>query len=230
MIPVSYLFEGKITEHLKKHKGKYALGTAAGALYFSDDITPRPLKNIIRSKVTGRDTIKSSDELLKGYENHPKYKALKDIADKADPEDLNRLTKFGIHQRHNMPPPEGATNIPAGADIGGYNMHKVPFQNFRDREIRIRDDVPSMPVEKAFKHELGHHIDSEKNAYSKVMDDIDPRTGQQKEYWGQKREYIARKFAKEHEKSGMNYKDFIKKTRKEADNLSDEDRAKYDRR
>ena len=222
MLSVGYLFEGKVIEHLKKHKGKYALGAAAGTLYYSDDITPRPLKNYIRSKVTGRETIHSSKDLLKGYENHPKYKELKDVADKADPEDLERLTKFGIHQKHNMPHPPNS-NLPAGSEMGAYHLHTLPFQNFRDREIRLRDDIPDIPVEKVFKHELGHHIDTNKNAFSKVKEDIN------KPYWGQKREYVARKFAKEHSTSGKSYKDFINDTRKEADKMSDEDRAKYDK-
>ena len=224
MISLAYLFEGKVIEHLKKHKGNYALGAAAGALYYSDDITPRPLKNYIRSKVTGTETIHSSKDLLKGYENHPKYKELKDIADKADPEDLERITKFGIHNKHNLPIPR-ELKLPPGAtsdNVGGYHRYKPVFQNFRDREIRLRDDMPELPIEKSFKHEMGHHIDTEKNAYSKAVEDIN------KPYAGQKGEYIARKFAKENDPSKGTYKEHIKNLRKEADKLPEHERANYE--
>jgi len=224
MVSIAYLFEGKIKEHFKKHKGKYALGAAAAGLYYSDDITPRPLKNFIRSKVTGTETIHNSDDLLKGYENHPKYRELKDIADKADPEDLERITKFGIHNKHNLPiPPE--LKLPPGAtrdNVGGYHKYKPVFSNFRDREIRLRDDMPNMPIEKAFKHELGHHIDSEKDTFSKAIQDTN------KPYAGQKTEYVARKFAKEHATSGLSYKQFIKNAREEADKMSEDQRANYE--
>jgi hypothetical protein len=221
MISVSYLFEGKVLDHLKKHKGKYALGAAAAGLYYSDDITPRPIKNIIRRAVTGRETIESSDQLLKGYEGHPHYKTYKAIADKLDKEDLNRLTKFGIHNREDMPSPRGGyLNVPSGYEIGGYNKYKPIFQNFRDREIRVRGDVDKDTASRIFKHELGHHIDTEKNAFSKFKEDSPHQ------YKAQKTEYIARKFAKEHQ-DGESSRDFIKRARDEADRLTPEQRAEY---
>lgn len=223
MIPVSYLFEGKIKEHLKKHAGKYALGTTAAGLYYSDDITPDPIKNVIRRGVTGRETINTPEELLKGYENHPHYKEYKDIADKLDKKDLNRLTKFGIHNADDMPDP-GLSNAPPGTkkvNIGGWYNHKQLFPNFRDRELRVRGDLPAEEARRIFKHELGHHIDLNKDSISKGLDD----SGQP--YHAQKREYIARKFAKEHEPSKESYQDFIKRTRDESNKLSPEERSKY---
>ncbi len=219
MISISYLFEGRVLEHLKKHKGKYAALGAAGALYHSDDITPDPIKNVIRRAVTGQDTIESSEQLLRGYENHPEYHKLKAFADQLDKRDLNRLTKFGIHQSDNLPIPDNS-NIPKGYRIGGYYRYKPIFQNFRDRELRIRDDDPGLSVERAFKHELAHHIDTEKNAFSKTVGDINYP------YHQQKREYVAHKFEQEYE-PGESYRDFIKRARKEADTLDPMSRQQY---
>jgi len=224
MLSLSYLFEGKVLEYLKRNKGKYTLGTAAAGLYYSDDITPDSVKNVIRRVVTGKETINTPEDLLRGYEGHPKYHELKKIASEIDPKDLNRLTKFGIHTKDDLPIPPNS-NVPPGTpkeNIGGYYRHKVLFPNFRDRELRIRDDQPDFPIEKAFKHELGHHIDLNKNTFSKTASDMNVP------YAAQKREYIARKFAKEFDPSKESARDFIKRVREEANRMSNYERSKYD--
>jgi len=220
---VNYLYEGEILDHLRRNKEKYALGAAAAGLYYSDDITPDPVKNVIRRVVTGRETINTPEELLKGYERHPKYEELRKIARSIEKRDLNRLTKFGIHNKDNLPIPP-YLNVPPGTarhQIAGYYLHKPFFSNFRDRELRIRDNLPNFPVEKAFKHELGHHLDTEKDTFSKTMDDWN------RPYEAQKREYIARKFANEFDPSKESARNFIKRVRKEADRLSSFERSLY---
>lgn len=226
MLSIAYLFEGRVIEHLKKHKGKYALGAAAAGLYFSDDITPRPIKNIIRRGVTGQDTIESSDQLLKGYENHPHYQSLKAVADKMDKEDLNRLTKLKIHGnqdelvRH-LNVQRG--DIPEDSEIqGAYAYHPI-FQNFRDREVHLRGDLDKDTITKAFKHEIGHHLDTEKSAFRKKLQDIGNK------YESSKMEHVARKFAGRNEDNEP-YKNFIKRAREEANKLSPQERAnEYDK-
>jgi hypothetical protein len=204
MISVSYLFEGKVLDHLKKHKGKYALGAAAAGLYYSDDITPRPVKNLIRRAVTGKDTIESSDQLLKGYENHPYYKDLKSVADSLDKEDLNRLTKFSLESPENM----GEGNV---AQI----KLQPAFSNFRDKEINLRNDLSKELMKKLFKHELTHHVDLGKDTFTKILKD------NKYPYDAQVREHVANDFAKNHNFSDKeHYRDVIKKIREKHENLA----------
>lgn len=195
------------------------------------------LTDSIKRFVTGK--ARTSTELLKDYENHPHYGAMKEVLDKAPQESLNRLNKITVHQTEN-------NRIPNESYQGIYKTKHI-LRQFRPETIEIATQPTAEGTKRILAHELGHHMDD-----FKYEDDIGERDKEvaekypkltkvmsfiggghndnNLEYPARKKEYVARRFAEKHDEPDeygrqFKYKDTIDASKRFANKLTPSERA-----